>query len=107
MTTTLSTDNHGTSSRRVLAGLFVVFGLLAGIVFAQGDSRQVAAQVPPQVAMPADCTWTLVPSPNLNQYNTLNGVAPVAANDVWAVGSRGDSFTGQLTLIEHWNGSAW
>jgi WD40 repeat protein len=37
----------------------------------------------------------------------LNGVAAVAANDVWAVGSHQRSTAGDLTLIEHWDGTKW
>jgi hypothetical protein len=47
--------------------------------------------------------WSIVPSPNptTTHDTSLNGVAEVSANDVWAVGSS----TG--TLIEHWNGKQW
>ena len=51
--------------------------------------------------------WSLVKSPNAtNGYNLLNGVAVVAANDVWAVGQAAIGST-YSTLIEHWNGTAW
>ena len=51
--------------------------------------------------------WSIVPSPNAtNGYNLLNGVAVVAANDVWAVGSAATGSTTN-TLVEHWNGTAW
>ena len=51
--------------------------------------------------------WSLVKSPNAtNGYNLLNGVAVVAANDVWAVGQAAIGGT-YSTLIEHWNGTAW
>jgi hypothetical protein len=36
--------------------------------------------------------------------NRLNGVAPVSATDVWAVGT---SCYEQRTLVERWNGSSW
>ena len=58
--------------------------------------------------------WTAVPTPNpggdcqdgdiLWGGNALTAVAPVSANDVWAVGS--DCYSAN-TIIEHWNGSAW
>ncbi|HST03198.1 MAG TPA: hypothetical protein VLQ48_00505, partial [Chloroflexia bacterium] len=52
--------------------------------------------------------WLFVSSPNVGStYNELNGVAVVSANDVWAVGSSGDSFGLYSTLTEHWNGSSW
>lgn len=51
--------------------------------------------------------WSLVKSPNAtNGYNFLNGVAVVAANDVWAVGQGAIGST-YSTLIEHWDGRAW
>src|SRR6266704_3063424 len=52
-------------------------------------------------------TWSLVRSPNAtNGYNLLNGVAVVAANDVWTVGQAANGNT-YKTLVEHWNGAAW
>jgi hypothetical protein len=49
-------------------------------------------------------TWTVVPSPNdSTTNNNLYGVAAVAANDVWAVGSAGSL----KTLALHWNGASW
>jgi len=49
-------------------------------------------------------TWSVVPSPNgpVGSSN-LYGVAQLAANDVWAVGSAGSS----ATLAIHWDGVAW
>jgi len=52
-------------------------------------------------------TWSLVRSPNAtNGYNLLNGVAVVAANDVWTVGQAANGNT-YKTLVEHWNGATW
>jgi len=51
--------------------------------------------------------WFVVKSKNTtNGYNFLNGIAVVAANDVWAVGQAATGST-YKTLIEHWNGTAW
>jgi hypothetical protein len=51
--------------------------------------------------------WSLVRSPNAtNGYNLLNGVAVVAANDVWTVGQAWNGST-YNTLVEHWNGVTW
>jgi hypothetical protein len=50
--------------------------------------------------------WSVVRCPNAtNGYNLLNGVAVVAANDVWTVGqaAKGNTYN---TLVEHWNGAA-
>ena len=52
-------------------------------------------------------TWSLVTSPNAtNGYNFLNGIAVVAANNIWAVGQAANGST-YSTLIEHWNGTSW
>ncbi len=51
-------------------------------------------------------TWQVVTSPNDGtDINQFNGVAVVAAKDVWAVGFYRN---GPLrTLIEHWDGTQW
>jgi hypothetical protein len=60
--------------------------------------------------------WSVMPSPSVAYWsNSLNSVAAVAGDDVWAVGrilsdsytADGDVQTSTLTLIEHWDGSAW
>src|SRR5437016_11647342 len=51
--------------------------------------------------------WLVVKSRNAtNGYNFLNGIAVVAANDVWTVGQAANGNT-YKTLVEHWNGAAW
>jgi hypothetical protein len=53
--------------------------------------------------------WSIVPSPpqSFSDNYILNEVAAVSASDIWAVGlvDQGSGFG--VTLIEHWNGSAW
>lgn len=49
-------------------------------------------------------SWKVIPSPNVGQ-GELKGVAAVAADDVWAVGTQG--YPQQGVLVEHWNGTAW
>ncbi len=50
--------------------------------------------------------WSVVPSPDVGtQTNTLNGVAALATDDVWAVGIYNSS--GDRSLTEHWDGTAW
>ena len=53
--------------------------------------------------------WQLVNSPNSGtQPNSLNAVAAVAENDVWAVGASASSdSSSSRSLIEHWNGTQW
>lgn len=55
--------------------------------------------------------WSIIPSPNgaLIQ-NILYKVAIVSTNDIWAVGysSNSDYYnSGNLVLLEHWNGQQW
>jgi len=51
--------------------------------------------------------WSIVPSPSPGTgTNSLQGVAAVSANDVWAVGFYGGSGMGR-SLTMHWDGSAW
>ena len=58
-------------------------------------------------------TWTVVPSPNRSQDNTLMAIKCASAVDCLAVGgenvqrtpSRAHSFGSPL--IEHWNGTVW
>jgi hypothetical protein len=52
--------------------------------------------------------WTVVPTPTFAQryINHLRGVAALAPNDVWAVGQTGWP-TPDLTLILHYDGTAW
>jgi hypothetical protein len=52
--------------------------------------------------------WSVIPTPSPGSYfNDLTGVATIAPNDVWAVGSYGPEFGPQRTLIEHWDGVKW
>lgn len=49
--------------------------------------------------------WQVVPA-NAPAISDLSSVSAAAANDIWAVGFSGYS-TSTVTLIEHWDGSAW
>jgi hypothetical protein len=55
--------------------------------------------------------WKLVTGLNPGTaQNNLSAVAPISANDVWAVGYYSNSRLGNQggkTLIEHWNGLTW
>lgn len=57
--------------------------------------------------------WTVAASPNPSSgYNSLDGVASVSPNDIWAVGtycSSGCDTDSEVdsTLIEHYNGTIW
>jgi hypothetical protein len=55
-------------------------------------------------------SWSVVASPSpASELNVLSGVAAVASDDVWAVGTRSNAPDGSSSkiLIEHWNGSGW
>ena len=40
--------------------------------------------------------------------SSLNGIAAVSADDIWAVGGGDFDTTGSsATLIEHWDGTSW
>jgi hypothetical protein len=58
--------------------------------------------------------WSVVPSPNVgpnsaNQSNRLFGITAVSPTDIWAFGSffAADGSGNQMTLLLHWNGTAW
>jgi hypothetical protein len=53
-------------------------------------------------------SWQVVKSPNVgSNYNELNAVSVVSANNIWAVGDYENTFGPFQTLIEQWNGSSW
>ena len=52
--------------------------------------------------------WSVIPSPNVSaSYNTLQAIAAVSANDIWAVGYDDTSNGIQQTLILPYNGATW
>jgi hypothetical protein len=52
--------------------------------------------------------WKQVPSPNPAASDSLSGVAATSASYAWAVGSSSNrSRNVFMTLILHWNGTAW
>lgn len=89
-----------------VATMAALFGPVAVFARTAHESSARATDAPQQPGV-GGCGWSHVSSPNLNQYNALNAVAAIAGNNVWAVGSRGDSFTGEETMVQRWNGSAW
>src|SRR6266699_3438247 len=59
----------------------------------------------------SQASWNIVPSPNSNQFgiNSINSIAHVSANDIWAVGDSIDQSNrnNSQPLIEHWDGTSW
>jgi hypothetical protein len=52
--------------------------------------------------------WTVVPAPDLGEPSntgSLSGVAAIASNDAWAVGSTNQ--VGSTALTIHWDGTQW
>lgn len=56
-------------------------------------------------------TWREVPNPNPgSEFNYLTGLAAIATNDVWTVGTFSNDKNGIAMgeeIIEHWNGTSW
>jgi hypothetical protein len=56
-------------------------------------------------------SWSIVASPNPNPggASTLQGIAAISANDIWAVGAFGgtSAVPSEFTLTEHWDGTNW
>jgi hypothetical protein len=61
-----------------------------------------AATAAPSVTAAACSAWNGALPVNTDTVTLINGVAPVSACDVWAVGSAGTQ-----PLIEHWTGGSW
>jgi len=62
------------------------------------------------IQAPKNGVWRAVPSPDPggpgHDNSALNGVAATSAKNAWAVGDYTPG-TATLTLIEHWDGTAW
>src|SRR4051812_1248074 len=81
-------------TKNLLRGVFM--GMLVILLLRVGGTSVLA--------LAQSCgQWSVVPSPNVGTAaNSLNGVAAVSPNDVWAVGTSTNA-----TLTEHYNGSQW
>jgi hypothetical protein len=52
--------------------------------------------------------WSVMPSPSPGMLQSLEGIAAVAPDDIWAVGwVKMTSQSPEQTLIEHWDGKLW
>jgi hypothetical protein len=52
--------------------------------------------------------WVVVSSPTPGAGDAgLSGISCISASDCWAVGDYADGNLNQLTLVEHWDGTAW
>lgn len=92
-----------------------LIAIAAVIAWAIAPIGSVSAQPAPPPASPVSKpvgTWQLISSPNSGSSttnNTLDGVAAVSSNDVWAVGYDWATNPYQMTetLAQHWNGTSW
>jgi len=99
-----------------------VVALTPNDVWAVGYSTATQKPPPGQYDVPTKTliehfdgeAWAIVPSPNVGpktqyQSNRLLGIAAVSPNDIYAFGSyfaaSGSEY--QMTLLLHWDGSAW
>jgi hypothetical protein len=89
-----------------LNSLTGVVALTADDAWAVGQS--LGAAISPLVQHWDGTSWTdvTVPLPKGSTGATLQAVAGTSSDDVWAVGTE-DTTTGDLPLVEHWNGSSW
>ena len=94
----------------------VIFPGIAVIVlaalFVRGSVGVSASNLPSHTHYTSTCgVWSKVSSPNVGtSTNFLNGVAAIAANNIWAVGEDTNSAGPSAMfapLIEHWNGPRW
>lgn len=103
----ISTPNTGTTGD----GLYSVSGVSSGDVWAVGAVLDLTHSTGTPIAEHWNgSAWSLVSTPPVGDssgVNYLDGVAAIAANDVWAVGGYSTSSLGSVTLIEQWKGSSW
>lgn len=91
------------------AGLSAVAAASANDIWAVGTINPSPTGCGPHCATLAmhwdGSAWTVVPTPNppSSYLNALLGVAVIADDDVWAVGTNDY----QTTLFTHWDGSDW
>ena len=87
--------------------LVAVAGSSATDVWAAGYDLDTAGQHRTLLMHWDGRRWAIVPSPNVDKDNLLNGLAVLSPTDAWALGSALDeSFAGR-TLIQHWDGASW
>jgi hypothetical protein len=102
-----ASPNHGADQN----GLFAVAATSADDAWAVGNYFDDATLAWTTLAEHWDgSAWTIVPTPSpSSRFATLDGVAAIASDDVWAVGARqtSGSHIRNLPLIEHWDGAVW
>lgn len=76
----------------------------SGDIWAVGSTVPARSSPQPLLLHWNGKNWTEKPADILEGVAVANGVAAIAANDVWAVGSRG--VEGRMLML-HWDGTRW
>jgi hypothetical protein len=94
--------------------LSAVAAISANNIWAVGDfSNSVGPHAPysPLIEHWNGKAWSIVASPTQGTSDLIGGIAAVSASNIWVVGDYtrdiDPAFGTYLTLIEHWNGTAW
>ena len=88
-----------------MRSIILVFVSLAASVLASGLVLTSVLPVgPADAAVTCGPSWRSVPLPTGLKYP--QALAPIAANDIWAVGNRTPSVNSDITTA-HWDGSSW
>lgn len=89
--------------------LLTVFSIISITLFAFLSASILRSNAQAAILTTTCGKWNGIPSANTSlNWNSLNGVAAIAANDIWAVGySSPDGANSRQTLTEHWNGTRW
>jgi hypothetical protein len=78
-------------------------------VWAVGFSFDCSSDLKPMILHFNGTQWSVAPSPALltNSNSALNGIAAIAANNIYAVGYQPAVNGAMLALVEHFDGHAW
>lgn len=77
-------------------------------VWAVGYTLPANGDIQPHFLHWNGSAWAVVPSPYLSStYNTLQSVAAVSSNRVWAAGYRTINDHEVVSFVERWDGSQW
>jgi hypothetical protein len=77
-------------------------------VWAVGYTLPANGDIQPHFLHWDGSAWAVVPSPHLSStYNTLQSIAGVSANRVWAAGYRTINDHEVVSFVERWDGAQW
>ena len=105
--TKVTTPVQGASA--TFSGVTAISSTNVWAVGSIGPGPAVRATESPLIEHWNGSTWTTQVFSVPTSGGSLSDVAASSASDVWAVGHTGGTSedTGQTTMIEHWNGTAW